>query len=345
MGETIRTPLTEMLGIRYPIMLAGMGSISGHTLVAAVSNAGGIGTLGGGTFELEGLRKEIREIKKLLNPGAPFGVDLLLPKVGDGARKTNSDYTRGNLPQMADVMIEEGVKLFVTAVGVPPKWLVDKLHSAGIICMNMVGAPHHVPKALAAGADIICAQGTEAGGHTGEVATLPLIPQCVDLCRGRRNFFGHDVPVVAAGGIYDGRGLGASLCLGAAGVWVGTRFIACEEANAGPVHKRRLLEATSNDTTRTEVFTGRPCRVLRTPFVREWEGRNGEVQEMLSQGIVPFHREVKAQRARFSEFYPALMGQCAGPIKEVKTADAIVQDMMRDAIDSLRVTSGYLSRL
>mmetsp|Transcript_90952 Transcript_90952/g.283379 ORF Transcript_90952/g.283379 Transcript_90952/m.283379 type:complete len:345 (+) Transcript_90952:76-1110(+) len=343
--ETLSTPLTEMLGIRYPIMLAGMGSISGYSLVAAVSNAGGIGTLGGGTFQLEGLRKEIREIKKLLKPGVPFGVDLLLPKVGGGARKTNADYTRGTLPQMADLMIEEGVKLFVTAVGVPPKWLVDKLHAAGIICMNMVGAPHHVPKALEAGADIICAQGTEAGGHTGEVATLPLIPQCADLCRGRMNYFGVEVPVVAAGGIFDGRGLGAALCLGAAGVWVGTRFIACEEANAGPVHKKRLIEASSSDMTRTEAFTGRPCRVLRTPYVKSWEERAAELKELLDQGVVPFHKEVKAGTARFSEFYPCIMGQAAGAIKDVKSADAIVQEMMRGALDSLRASGGFLARL
>merc|ERR1712185_862713 len=115
--------------------------------------------------------------------------------------------------------------------------------------MNMVGSPHHVQKALDVGMDMICAQGTEAGGHTGDIATLPLIPQCVDACKGKTNFFGSPVLVVAAGGIYDGRGLSASLCLGAVGVWVGTRFIACEEANSSTVHKRRVVEATSSDTT------------------------------------------------------------------------------------------------
>uniref|UniRef100_A0A7S4SWE5 Nitronate monooxygenase domain-containing protein n=1 Tax=Alexandrium monilatum TaxID=311494 RepID=A0A7S4SWE5_9DINO len=343
--ETLRTPLTDMLGIKYPIMLAGMGSVSGHDLVAAVSNAGGIGTLGGATFELEGLKREIKEVKKLLKPGAPFGVDLLIPKVGGGARKTNHDYTHGALPQMADVMIEEGVKLFVCAVGVPPKWLVDKLHAAGIVCMNMVGAPQHVPKALEVGMDVICAQGTEAGGHTGDIATLPLIPQCVDLCRGRKNFFGVEVPVVAAGGIYDGRGLGASLCLGAAGVWVGTRFIACEEANAGPVHKKRIMEASSNDMTRTEIFTGRPCRVLRTPYVQSWDGKQTELRELLGQGVIPFVQELQEGKRLLSEFFPALMGQCAGAIRDVKTADEIVQDMMKGALESLRSTTQHISRL
>mmetsp|Transcript_11834 Transcript_11834/g.27938 ORF Transcript_11834/g.27938 Transcript_11834/m.27938 type:complete len:345 (+) Transcript_11834:49-1083(+) len=342
---TLKTPLTELLGIKYPIMLAGMGSVSGHELVAAVSNAGGIGTLGGVMFELDGFRKEIKEVKKRLKPGMPFGVDLLIPKVGGGARATNKDYTNGALPEMVDIMIEEGVKLFVSAVGVPPKWAVDKLHAAGIVCMNMVGAPHHVAKALEVGVDMICAQGTEAGGHTGDVATLPLIPQCVDECRGKKNFFGTDVPVIAAGGIFDGRGLGASLCLGAVGVWVGTRFICCEEANAGPVHKKRIVEAQSVDTTRTEVFTGRPCRVLKTPYVKSWDGRTQDLKDKLTQGIVPYVEDVQAERASVSEFFPAIMGQAVGGVRAIKTADDIVQEMIGDALKSINYAQSCVSKL
>lgn len=344
-GETFRTPVTDMLNIKYPVMLAGMGSVSGHDLVAAVSNAGGIGTLGGVSFSPEGLKKEIGQIKKHLKPGMPFGVDLLIPKVGEGARKTNADYTGGNLDKLADIMIEEGVKLFVCAVGVPPKSLVDKFHAAGIVCMNMVGSPVHVPKALEVGMDMICAQGTEAGGHTGDIATLPLIPQCVDLCKGKINYFGVEVPVVAAGGLYDGRGLGASLCLGAAGVWMGTRFIACEEANAGPVHKRRLVECQSGDTTRTEAFTGRPCRLMKTPYVKSWEARPVELQELLKQGVIPWRKEIDEGKAGLSEFFPALMGQVAGAVKEVKTADEIVQEVMIDALKTVRSTGQLISKL
>jgi NAD(P)H-dependent flavin oxidoreductase YrpB (nitropropane dioxygenase family) len=198
----------------------------------------------------------------------PFGVDLLLPKVGDGARATNKDYTGGNLGEIIDILIEEKVPLFVSAVGVPPKWAVDKLHAAGIVCANMVGAPHHVQKALDVGVDLIIAQGTEAGGHTGDVATSVLVPCCVDICEGKKNFFGQPVTVVAAGGIFDGRGLAASLCFGASGVWVGTRFIACDEAGSGPFHRKRVVECKATDTTRTTAFTGRPCRVLKTPYVQ-----------------------------------------------------------------------------
>lgn len=343
--ETLKTPLTELLGIKYPIMLAGMGSVSGSELVAAVSNAGGIGTLGGATFELEGLIKEMREVKSLLKPGMHFGIDLLLPQVGGNARKTNHDYTHGQLPKMIDAIIAEGAKLFVCAVGVPPKWAVDKLHSAGVICMNMVGSPHHVQKALDVGMDMICAQGTEAGGHTGDIATLPLIPQCVDACKGKTNFFGKPVQVVAAGGIYDGRGLGAALCLGAAGVWVGTRFINSEEANAGPVHQKRIIDATSNDTTRIEAFTGRPCRVMRTDYVKEWEAKPAELKEYLQQGRVPFAEDVESGKTTMSQFFPALMGQCAGAIKDVKTAESIVQDMMKDALSSLKFSNQFISKL
>merc|ERR1711972_1057773 len=131
--------------------------------------------------------------------------------------------------------------LFICAVGGPPKWGVDKLHEAKIPVMNMIGAVKHVDKALEAGVDIICAQGGEGGGHTGEVATSILIPMCVDICRGKLSpLTGKQVPIVAAGGIFDGRGLAMSLSIGAAAVWVGTRFVACEEANAGPYAKKLI---------------------------------------------------------------------------------------------------------
>merc|ERR1712039_939257 len=145
-----------------------------------------------------------------------FGVDLLLPKVGDGARATNYDYTHGTLPDLIDIIAKSGARLFVCAVGVPPKWAVDKLHAAGVAYANMVGHPKHVAKAVETGADFVIAQGYEAGGHTGDVATMVLIPQCVDACKGKISaFYGEAVPVVAAGGIADGRSMAAALMLGA----------------------------------------------------------------------------------------------------------------------------------
>mmetsp|Transcript_2182 Transcript_2182/g.5063 ORF Transcript_2182/g.5063 Transcript_2182/m.5063 type:complete len:343 (+) Transcript_2182:71-1099(+) len=327
----LRTPLCDLLGIEHPVMLAGMASISGADLAAAVSNAGGIGSFGGVQMSPEALRKEIKYTKEQLLPGKPFGVDLLLPQIGGSARKTNKDYTDGTLGELIDIIIEGGAKLFISAVGVPDRSVVDKFHAAGVVVANMVGAPHHVKKALDVGVDVIIAQGTEAGGHTGEVATLPLVPQCVDLVEGHKNFFGSPVLVVAAGAIYDGRGLAASLCLGAAGVWVGTRFVACEEANSSPLHRKRILEASSTDTTRTVAMTGRPCRLLKTDYVRSWEERPEELRDLTSQGKIPYLEDMKNGKASMTDFFPALMGQVAGAIKDIKPAKAIVEDMVQEA--------------
>lgn len=255
-------------------MTAGMGGVTLHKLAAAASNAGGIGTLGAIPFtqKPEELRAEIKRTKALLNPGVTmFGVDLLLPATGEGARKTNKGVANDLLDNICDVMIEEEVPLFVCAVGVPPLWFVEKLHEAGIIVMNMIGKPRHAEKALAVGCDIICAQGTEGGGHTGEIATLPLIPQICDAVRGKVNYFGTPVPVVAAGGIFDGRGVAACMMLGASGVWLGTRFLVAEEANVNDEYKQIIINSKSEDTTRIEIFSGRPMRVIKTDYTNLWE--------------------------------------------------------------------------
>ena len=248
-NETVETVLTRVLGIKYPILLAGMSKAAGPRLAAEVTNSGGLGVVGGLRHSPRVLRALLKTLKSdLMDPNAPYGVDLLLPKVGDGARKTNRDYTKGKLNELIDVIIAAGgkssnschmhilhscssilgCKLFVSAVGVPPRHVVDKLHEHGILVMNMVGAPKHVPKALAVGVDIICAQGAEAGGHVGSIPTSLLLPMCVDLCRGKRMtlYPQHQVPVVGAGGIYDGRGLAMALSFGCQAVWVGTRFVA-----------------------------------------------------------------------------------------------------------------------
>mmetsp|Transcript_7778 Transcript_7778/g.16753 ORF Transcript_7778/g.16753 Transcript_7778/m.16753 type:complete len:349 (+) Transcript_7778:58-1104(+) len=346
----LRTPLTDLLGIQHPVMLAGMASISGHELAAAVSAAGGIGSFGGVSMQPSGLRNEIRmlkeELERLGAPNAPWGVDLLLPKVGEGARKTNKDYTEGNLDEIIDIIIAEKATLFISAVGVPPVQVVEKLHAAGIVVANMIGAPHHVDHALKVGCDFVIAQGTEAGGHTGDVATMPLIPQCVDKVRGKMNFFGKPVFVVGAGGIYDGRGLASTLCLGAAGVWVGTRFIAAEEANSSTVHKKRVLEAKSVDTTRTIAFTGRPCRVMKTPYVVDWEtNRSDEIKKLTSQGTIPFAKDVQEGKASPSEFFPSLMGQVAGAVTSIKPAKEIVHSMVQEAVASLQQNTATIAKL
>ncbi|KAJ3521599.1 hypothetical protein NM688_g8997 [Phlebia brevispora] len=211
--QVFSTPLTKAFNIKHPVMLAGMNVAAGPKLAAAVTNAGGIGVIGGIRQSPKMLEESIKELKSYLeDKDAPFGVDLLIPQIGGGARKTNYDYTEGRLPELTEVIIRNKATLFVCAVGVPPKDMVDKLHAAGIFVMNMVGHPKHVSKALAQGVDIICAQGGEGGGHTGDTPFSVLIPACVDLCTNTKSpLTGQPVLVVAAGGIADGRGLAAAL--------------------------------------------------------------------------------------------------------------------------------------
>eukprot|EP00471_Norrisiella_sphaerica_P001275 CAMPEP_0184487560 /NCGR_PEP_ID=MMETSP0113_2-20130426/10189_1 /TAXON_ID=91329 /ORGANISM="Norrisiella sphaerica, Strain BC52" /LENGTH=358 /DNA_ID=CAMNT_0026869915 /DNA_START=96 /DNA_END=1172 /DNA_ORIENTATION=- len=350
MAETIQTPLTKLLGIKYPIMLAGMNVAAGPALAAAVTNAGGLGVIGGVNYTPEMLKETIEELKEdLVDKKAPFGVDLLLPKVGQGARKTNYDYTHGKLPELIDIIIESGAKLFVSAVGVPPKWVVEKCHKHGILVMNMIGSPKHVKYCLEAGVDIICAQGGEGGGHTGEVGTSILIPGVVDLCKGHKSkLTGHPVYVVAAGGIYDGRGLAMSLSLGAEAVWVGTRFVACEEAGAPPRHKNGVVSAGYHDTIRTLIYTGRPLRIKKGKYVMEWETkRQQEIKDLCAKGTLPYMKDLEEMKKTGRELtleeqadvVPLLMGQVAGAIKSVKPAKAIIEDMMKDAIAVLRANS------
>ncbi|KAI8608036.1 2-nitropropane dioxygenase [Chytriomyces sp. MP71] len=287
---TLTTPLTKLFNIRHPVILAGMNVAAGPELAAAVTNAGGLGVIGGLGYTPAMLREQIAEIKSFLaDKNAPFGVDLLLPQVGAGARKTNYDYTKGELPELIDVIIAEKCALFVSAVGVPPKWAVEKLHAAGIPVMNMIGAPKHVKKALDAGVDIICAQGGEGGGHTGDVATSILIPKVVDLVKGHKSaLHGGPIYVVAAGGIFDGRGLAMSLCLGASAVWVGTRFICATEAGAPKRHQNAVLDAGYHDTHRTLIYTGRPLRILKNWYSSNWEeNRQQELKDLISEGKIP----------------------------------------------------------
>jgi NAD(P)H-dependent flavin oxidoreductase YrpB (nitropropane dioxygenase family) len=287
----LSTKLTIKLGIQFPIMSAGMAGIAGPELVAAVSNSGGIGTIGAIGMDPQTLRTCIRDTRTRLNDGAPMGVDLLLPKLGKGARATNKDYTDGQLEELINVMTEEKIELFVCAVGVPPKWVVEKLHKHNIVVMNMVGAPKHVHYCIDAGVDIICAQGTEAGGHTGDISTLVLLPQVVDLCADT------DILVVGAGGFYDGRGIAAALALGADGVWLGSRFIMTKEANVQGSYQKAIQNSGSGNTIRTEIYTGRPARTLRNSYNTEWENQRYEEKvSLLKKGIIPWFSDIKTGR-------------------------------------------------
>lgn len=240
------------------------------------------------------------------------------------------DYTKGKLDALVDIVIESGAKLFVSAVGVPPRHIVDRLHKHGILYMNMIGHPKHVAKCLELGVDIICAQGGEGGGHTGDIPTTILIPEVVRRVRGHTSpLSGGPVLVVAAGGIYNGQLLAASLMMGAAAVWVGTRFILTDEAGAPESHKEAVRTAGFDDTIRTLIFTGRPLRVRKNPYIEHWETeRQDEIKELTSQGKLPYEADLDKVMAGELSTLPT---DLAAPSDTAAKKDA--KDAKKDAKD------------
>lgn len=338
----LRTPICELLGIEYPILLAGMARTSSGPLAAAVSNAGGLGVIGGLGYTPDQMRTIIHEIKaNLADKNLPFGVDLALPQVGGSARKTNHDYTHGQLDDLISVVIEEKARLFVSAVGVPPAHVISRLHEAGILVMNMVGHPKHAHKALKAGVDIVCAQGGEGGGHTGDIATSILIPAVVDVARQYKSpLTGKAATVIAAGGVSNGRSLAAMLSYGAVGVWVGTRFVASEEAGCSKLHKESVASAAFEDTLRTLVVSGRPLRVRMNDYIKSWEvDRPEEVKRLCESGVVPLQHDMDNDK---DVDIPFLMGQVAGYIDKVQPAKEIMQEMVAECVEVLQGQQNYI---
>ena len=307
----IRTPICDLLGMTHPVLLAGMGGVSYAEVVAAVSEAGGFGTLGMAGRTPDEIAQQMRRVKELTDK--PFGVDLLaaLPEQMEAA---------------ADVIIAEGAKAFVSGLGVPAR-LVKRFHDAGIVVMSMCGKVAHAVKAAEAGVDVVIAQGTEGGGHTGQVATMALVPQVVDAV---------DIPVLAAGGIFDGRGLAAALALGAQGVWMGTRFIASREAHAAAAYKGRLLTAREDETVITRCYSGKPMRVIRNDYVAEWEKTPDRIQPFPMQVMVSAQEGVINAISGLREpIDPARdclpAGQGVGALDEILPAGEIVRRTVAEA--------------
>jgi enoyl-[acyl-carrier protein] reductase II len=308
---TLRTPLCDTLGIEHPIFLAGMGGVAYAEVCAAVSEAGGFGTLGMATASVDEIREEMRAVRRLTD--RPFGVDLLaaLPD---------------HMMAAIDVIIEEGASAFIAGLGVPGP-LVERCHDAGLSVMSMCGKVSHAVAAKAAGCDVVVAQGTEAGGHTGRVAGMALIPQIVDAV---------DIPVLAAGSIVDGRGLAAALAFGAQGVWMGTRFIASHEARAHETYKKRITEIGSADTAITRSYSGKPMRVIQNDWVDEWEHKTDAVlrfpdqmQVSAGEGVLLF---TTAHADEFDSSRNCMpCGQGAGGIDDVPSCHEIVDRVMREA--------------
>jgi len=338
--QVLRTTVTDLLKIPHPVLLAGMNVAAGPKLAAAVTNAGGLGVIGGVGYTPDMLREQIAELKSFLtDKKAPFGVDLLLPQVGGNARKTNYDYTKGKLNELVDIIIESGASLFVSAVGVPPANVVERLHKAGILYMNMIGHPKHVKKCLELGVDIICAQGGEGGGHTGDVPTTILIPAVVELCKGKTSpMTGKPVQVIAAGGIYNGQTVAAALMLGASAVWVGTRFILTDEAGAPKAHQEAVRTSGHDDNIRTIIFTGRPLRVRKNAYITNWEeNRAAEIKELTSKGVIPVEHDFETlgddiDDDTMDNARPFLMGKAAAVVNEKKSAKAVVDELVNDAV-------------
>ncbi|WP_405140472.1 nitronate monooxygenase [Sphaerisporangium sp. NBC_01403] len=248
-GWTPRTAFTELVGCRYPIVQTGMGYVAGARLAAATSNAGGLGIIAAATMSVERMTAAIRSVKD--RTGAPFGVNI----------RSDADDAR----ERVEVMIREGVRVASFALA-PRRELIARLKDAGVVTMPSVGARRHAEKVAAWGVDAVIVQGGEGGGHTGPVPTTLLLPQVVDAV---------DVPVVAAGGFFDGRGLVAALAYGAAGVAMGTRFLLTSDSTVGEEVKKLYLGAS--DTLVTTRVDGVPHRVLRTPFVESLE-RGGRLR-------------------------------------------------------------------
>lgn len=312
-----------MLHIEHPVMLAGMGGVAYSALVAAVSNAGGYGCLGASTMSSERLSHEIAATKEVTSK--PFGVDLL----------TAFPET---LKQNVELLIEGGASTFVAGLGVPSH-VIDLCHEHNVLVVSMCGKVEHAKRALDAGCDLVVAQGTEAGGHTGTVATLPLVPLIVDAMDGA-------IPVVAAGGIFDGRGLAAALSLGAAGVWIGTRFIATPEARAIPGYRETMLATREDGTVISRAFSGKTMRVLRNETTDRYDADPSLLKKFPDQLAVAFNDgtfhlggdEHTTGIDPRREGYPA--GQAVGAITSIVPAGDIVRAIVEEAqrvIDALSV--------
>ncbi len=305
---TIHTPICDMLGVEHPVLLAGMGGVSYAEVCAAVSAAGGFGSLGMAGISPRGIAEQMARVRDLTDK--PFGVDLLTAQPE-------------SLTASVDVIIKGGAKAFIAGLGVPVA-IVTELKQAGVIVMCMAGNVRHAIKAAEAGCDVIIAQGTEGGGHTGSVASVALWPQCVDAV---------DIPVIAAGGLFDGRGLAAALAFGCAGVWMGTRFIASEEAHAGQPYKDAIVKMSESDTVISKVFTGKTLRAIVNDSNRDFDNRDAKPFSAQVAESVQLNRlgPIAGVMDVIPETQCLAAGQGGGGISDILPAGEIVRRIMAEA--------------
>lgn len=301
----MKTRVTELLGISFPVIQGGMAWVAEHHLAAAVSEAGGLGLIGGANAPGEVVRQEIREAKKLTDK--PFGVNVMLmsPHAED----------------VAKVVVEEGIQVVTTGAGNPEKYM-EMWKSAGIKVIPVVASVALARRMEKYGADAVVAEGYESGGHIGEQTTMTLVPQVADAV---------SIPVIAAGGIGDGRGIAASFMLGAEAVQIGTRFVVSKEAVVHENYKQRIIKAKDIDTAVTGRSHGHPVRCLRNKMTREYvkleqEGKNFEELEYLTLGTLR-----KAVQEGDVDLGTVMAGQIAGMISREQSCKEIIDEMMAQA--------------
>jgi NAD(P)H-dependent flavin oxidoreductase YrpB (nitropropane dioxygenase family) len=373
MGKRVlRTKLCDVLGIEYPILSAGMGpTLIGEKtgapveLVVAVSEAGGLGVLGGSGYTVDELRVAIREIKRLTNK--PYGVDLLLPQKLDlgggmgqeGVKELSLNAVLMTIPkahrewvqkvkeemglpdaeitvrmntttmrplEAVKVCVEEKVPLFCAGLG-NPGFVVAEAHANGIKVLGITGNTKNARRMAQSGIDLLVAQGHEGGGHTGRIGTMALLPQAIDAA--------YPVPVLAAGGIGDGRGVAAALAMGCVGVWVGTRFLATNEGGALAVNKQRILDSTDEDTRVSRAYTGKTLRASYNQFHDLWDGCGLEPLPFPTQVLISSALMASFLQANKAEYVGGLAGQISGLIKEIKPARQVLDEMVEEAADIL----------
>jgi NAD(P)H-dependent flavin oxidoreductase YrpB (nitropropane dioxygenase family) len=359
---TLRTSFCDLLDIEYPIVLAGMGGAASPELVAAVSNAGGLGILGAATLQPDKLAEWITRTRELTS--APFGVDTLLPmtvpRSGGGEKMrqaipaayrefAEAFRTRHGLPpsetrppvftrdfakRQIEVILDMRVPVYVSGLG-DPGFMVEQAHQLGIKVGAVVGATRHARKVMPSQLDFIVAQGHDAGGHNSRIGTMALIPQVVDVVR--------PLPVLGAGAITDGRGLVAALVLGAVGVWCGTVFLATEEANITPAQKQAILESNEDNTVVSRSRTGKPARMIKNLWVQEFEASGLEPLPMPLQGIVSNSVMEAARKAGRKDINPGFAGQGIGMITRIRPAAEILRQMVTEAHALL--SGGLLSHI
>jgi len=311
----IHTPVCDLLQIRHPVMLGGMAGNTSVPLVAAVSNAGGLGTLGIARTPAEQIPKDIGAIREATKH--PFGVNFLLFLGGRGPAIDAALTARPPVFSAAWARADQDLKS-----------LFGRAHDAGSKVMYMVGTVPEALRAKAAGADVIVAQGTEGGGHVGWMASMTVLPMIVDAV--------GSTPVVAAGGIADGRGLAAALALGAQGALLGTRFLATRESPLHPNFKQAVLDSDGHDTVLTEipdvardnVWPGAMARALRNEFIERWAGREWELRARQPEAAAALQ---KAQESGDAKNASLLIGQDAGLIRDIPPAGELVERIVAEA--------------